>query len=138
MAIVIHNINGRNYAYDHWRDGKSIRCTYIGPADYITEAEHIPRRGYPTNHPKYREAHQHANKEEKKEYGEEKYEALKESIDKKIPKGELAGSNTPTGRIIVHEKLNKDEKAQVAYHEMREYERMQNKKVELPIKNKEK
>jgi len=30
MAIVIHNIKGNSYAYDHNREGDKVVSTYIG------------------------------------------------------------------------------------------------------------
>mgnify|MGYP007082087394 CR=1 FL=1 len=32
MAVVIHTINGSQYAYNHHREGKKVVCDYIGKA----------------------------------------------------------------------------------------------------------
>ena len=33
MAVVTHHIGKNFYAYEHYRDGKTVRSKYIGPVD---------------------------------------------------------------------------------------------------------
>lgn len=92
MAIVIHTIHGKKYAYDHHRVGKKIVCTYIAPADDIITQSYITQKGYPMSDKDWKEAHTEANKAEKKEYGKEAFDKLQRKADKLFNKGELAGS----------------------------------------------
>jgi len=54
MAIVIHNIKGNAYAYDHHREGAKVVAKYIGPVgakdtkDSYTTREPIHGGGRPT------------------------------------------------------------------------------------------
>lgn len=78
--------------------------------------------GWPISSKKWRGAHQAANKAEKKKYGKQ-YKALKK-IAKKLPKGELLGSHTKSGKIKVSAKVPKRLRKSVAYHELIEHRLM--------------
>jgi hypothetical protein len=132
MAIVIHHLPYGDYIYDHHRVGSKIVTTYIGKVGSVRVVGKIPAKGYPINQKDWKYAHAQAQEAEAKEYGDNKFYALEQSIKKKIPKGELAGSNTPEGKLIAHKKLNPDEQRQTLYHEKVEMEILTGKKEEEP------
>jgi hypothetical protein len=76
-------------------------------------------KGWPTANKSYQEAHEIADRKEKKKYGKS-YEYMKK-VDSKLKKGQLAGKNTKTGKIEVSEKVPKKYRSEVALHERTEY-----------------
>lgn len=75
----------------------------------------LERKGFPTDKKKYPEAHEAADKKEKKKFGKG-YEKMKK-VDDKLKKGELAGKNFKSGKIEVSKKVPKNLRKEVAYHE---------------------
>ena len=41
MAIVVHKIAGNYYAYEHYRDGKEVKCEYLYPVNSDKKLELI-------------------------------------------------------------------------------------------------
>jgi len=81
----------------------------------------IKKAKYPMGSPKYREAHNEANRAEKKEYPKG-YEKMK-SIDDRLPKGEYAGTHDKAGNIKVSKRVPKKERPEVARHEFVEHKK---------------
>jgi len=79
----------------------------------------LKAKGWPTATRRYKEAHEMADKAEKKKYGKS-YEYMKK-VDSSLKKGELAGKNTKTGKIEVSKKVPKKYRSEVAMHERVEY-----------------
>jgi hypothetical protein len=90
--------------------------------------EHSPRhpclkskltdKGFP-EHPNkkaYLSAHEQADKAEKKKFGEKNYVAM-QKVDSKLPRNELSGKNTRSGKIEVSRKVPPKYRSEVAYHE---------------------
>jgi hypothetical protein len=130
MSLVVHEItsgSGRYYLYDHVRVGKKLETHYVGVAD-VKVVSHIPAKGYPVESECYKEGHQEGIKSEKNEYGEEKYKELNQHINKVIPEGELAGSHTEKGDILVHKNIDPKYREQVITHEANEHEYMEEQK----------
>ncbi|CAB4133934.1 hypothetical protein UFOVP265_21 [uncultured Caudovirales phage] len=75
----------------------------------------IKRKGFPTSSKYYKSSHSEADIEEKKKYPKG-YVKLKK-IDAKIPKGELIGKNTKSGKIEVSKRAPKKLRKEIAYHE---------------------
>lgn len=84
--------------------------------------------GFPT-HPKgkYKAAHREADTKEKAKFGARDYNKLKR-IDAKLPKHELAGKNTKSGKIEVSKKIPKKYDKEIAYHERTENKILRKKK----------
>lgn len=97
------------------------KCTYVLD-------NKIKDDGFPT-HPKkpYQRAHREADKKEKAKFGARDYDKLKR-IDNKLPKHELAGKNTRSGKIEVSKKVAPKLRPEVAYHEMVENYKLRHKK----------
>lgn len=72
--------------------------------------------GFPTHSKGYRKAHRAANKAEKKEFGEESFNALNK-IAKRMGKHELEGKNLRSGKIEVSDKVPARFRPEVAFHE---------------------
>lgn len=77
--------------------------------------DHIVQGGFPTSSPHYQSAHRQADKAEKAAYPRG-YQAMKH-IDMGLPKGELAGKNTRSGKIEVSSRVPPRYRAEVALHE---------------------
>lgn len=73
-------------------------------------------KGFPTHEKKYKEAHEKANKAEKRKFGVEAFRNL-EAGDRKMGKHDLAGKNTKKGKIEVSRRVPKNDRREVAYHE---------------------
>lgn len=80
----------------------------------------LKSKGWPTANKKYHEAHEIANKVEKKDYGSKAFKYM-EKVDDRLKRGELAGKNTKTGKIEVSQKVPKKYRPEVAKHESTEY-----------------
>lgn len=72
-------------------------------------------KGFPQSSKFYKEAHQAADKAEKKAFPKD-YEKMKK-VDAKLPRHELAGKNFPSGKIEVSKKVPKQYRNEVALHE---------------------
>lgn len=83
--------------------------------------------GFPTHSRKYKSAHKEANREEKDKFGAKQYHEL-DKLDRKLPKHELSGKNTKSGKIEVSEKVPKNLRNEVAYHEKVENKQLRKKK----------
>lgn len=79
----------------------------------------IERKGYPTASAKYKTAHEQADKKEKKKFPKG-YKKM-QKVDNKIPKKELAGTHTKSGKIKVSKKVPPAQRKEVAYHEFVEW-----------------
>lgn len=88
----------------------------------------IKAKGYPVNQHNWREAHKAAQEHERKKFGNRRFKALEEVIEKKLPIGELAGSHTKEGKIIVSAKIPEKYHEQIAAHEVYEHHRMERKR----------
>lgn len=141
----------RFYLYHHYRgkDGK-VHSDYVRPAtdendfpksteratqqkrnnptenkiSYTTRAT-IKNAGYPVHTPsgaiseKWRKGHAKANREQAKKYPEETKEINK--LVREIPERELLGKHTKDGKIIISERVPKNLREAVAYHEQVEH-----------------
>lgn len=76
-------------------------------------------KGFPTNDPKYKTAHEEATKSEKKKFPRKDYDRLKK-MDESIPNRELIGKNTRSGKIEVSKKVDPKLRKEVAFHEQAE------------------
>lgn len=74
---------------------------------------------------KWKKSHQAANRAEKKRFGKRAFKALNKV---KLPKDELYGSHTKSGKILISSRIPKKFRGQVAYHEKVE-SRLMRKKV---------
>ena len=81
-------------------------------------------KGFPQSSKFYKEAHQAADKAEKKAFPID-YEKMKK-VDAKIPKHELAGKNLPNGKLEVSKKVPKPYRNEVALHE-----KIENRKIHI-------
>ena len=87
----------------------------------------IKDKGFPTDQGKsYRSAHEQADIKEKAAYSNG-YAAMKK-IDAELPKGELAGKNTKSGKIEVSAKVPRSLRREVAFHEKTENKILRKKK----------
>jgi hypothetical protein len=68
-----------------------------------------------------------ANAAEKKKFGAKAFAAV-QRVAKKLPKDELLGSHTKSGKIKVSKRVPKAYRAQIAYHERVESRLMRSKK----------
>ena len=75
----------------------------------------LKEKGFPTSSKHYPEAHEEADKKEKKKFGKG-YKSMKK-VDDKLDKGELAGKNFKSGKLEVSSKVPKKYRKEVAYHE---------------------
>jgi len=78
----------------------------------------ITKKGFPTSSKGYKNAHEQADREEKKKFPKG-YEKLKK-LDEKLPKRELIGKNTKSGKIEVNKIVPKNLRQEVAFHEKME------------------
>ena len=83
----------------------------------------IKSKGWPVSSHKYRKAHKEADKRERKRFGKRRFKEV-EAIAKKIPKGELAGKHTKTGKVIISKRVPEKYRSQIAYHERTEHRLM--------------
>lgn len=127
MANVIHdNIHpGHSYLYEHYRDGKQIKTVYLGSADNVRTVSSIPAKGYPVEAECYKEGHKEGIKAEKEVYGEERYKEFSDHINKVVPNGELAGSHTEKGEILIHKNIDPIYHKQLILHEKTEHDYME-------------
>lgn len=88
----------------------------------------IKRKGFPTSSKKYKTAHAEATRAEKKKFPAKNYNKLKH-LDYSVPKNELIGKNTKSGKIEISKKVPKKLRAEVAFHE-----RVENKAIKRLIK----
>jgi hypothetical protein len=98
----------------------------------FTVVKSLRAKGWPTANKRYKEAHEIADKKEKKTYGKS-YDYMKK-VDDKLKKGQLAGKNTKTGKIEVSAKVPKKYRPEVALHERTEYnvlKRLNNKPTKI-------
>jgi hypothetical protein len=111
----------------------SKHCKICEAEDHSTEYhdryELRPRlkdKGFPTSSSRYKSAHEQADKAEKSAYPKG-YQQLKK-IDAKLPKHELAGKNTRSGKIEVSSKVPSKLRPEVAFHEKTENKILRRKK----------
>lgn len=76
-------------------------------------------KAFPTHEKKYPSAHEEADKQEKRKFGDKPYKKL-QKVDSSLAKHELAGKNSKTGKIEVSEKVPKKLRNEVAFHEKAE------------------
>lgn len=76
----------------------------------------LPERKYPLQDKRYGAANELANEEEKKKYGDKKFKRTLK-VDRKLPKGQVAGHFNRKGKIYVSKKVPKDLREEVAYHD---------------------
>jgi len=124
MAIVIHTIHGKKYAYDHHRVNGKVVSAYLGKESDVGTQQTISSKGYPVSSNNYPKAHKQADKHELKEYGRKRWDKV-ESVVQDIPDEELAGSHN--NKLIVSKKVPKELRGQVLYHEKKEKEIMDKK-----------
>lgn len=72
-------------------------------------------------------AHREADKAEKQKYGKRRYAAV-ERVIRALPKHELAGKVTKTGKILVSKKVPRKLRSQVAFNEKKYFENLKKKK----------
>lgn len=134
MAHVNHNHihEGHSYLYEHYRDGDQVKSVYLGSADNVRTVSSIPAKGYPVEAECYKEGHQAGIDAEKRVYGEERYKELNEHIKEVVPEGELAGSHTEEGEILIHKNIDEKYHKQVILHEKTEHEYMTAKACKAP------
>ena len=142
MSIVNHRIHGLLYAYEHKREGKKVRCVYLGKSDDVQVVDEIPSKGWPVDNKCYTEGHKEGQEAEKRYYGEERYKELNEHIRKVVPAGQLAGSHTKEGKILIHKNIDPKYHCQIIQHERAEHKRMMkeectNNKKDNNVHNKE-
>lgn len=89
----------------------------------------IKDKGFPTSSKYYKTAHSEADHTEKSRNPKE-YAAMKK-VDTKLPKGELAGKNSRSGKIEVSKKVPAPYRADVANN----HERPENKNIKRLEKN---
>ena len=124
MALVLHNINGRLYWYDHFRiqGMKNPTTRYVGTQGCIYRGHSVVSiltdSGFREQHG-YTERHEYANQQEKKKYGQKRFDELQAHIKERIPEGELAGKYDDCN-TYVNEKIDKKYHQQVRYHEEQE------------------
>ena len=87
----------------------------------------ISNKGYPISSKCYRHAHRKANKEEKEQYGKQRFNKLNTIINKIIPNNELAGKHTKSGIIQLSSKIPKQYRNQIKFHELIEMNNMKSK-----------
>jgi hypothetical protein len=106
---------------------KCAKCGHNHHESYHLKDKLIDK-GFPT-HPKnaYRNAHEQADKAEKKKYGAKQYDALKK-VDAKLNKHELAGKNTKSGKIEISKKVPKPLRSEISFHERTEHKLLRGKK----------
>jgi len=95
-----------------------VKCPRCGGTH--TEKTHIKNKlkdvGFPTHDKKYKSAHEEATKKEKSNFPRKDYNQLKH-LDESMPKGELIGKNTKSGKVEVSKKVPRKLRDEVAYHE---------------------
>lgn len=96
------------------------KCSYI-------LRDKIKDDGYPTSSKNYPAAHRRANKEEKSTFGAKQFKQLTK-LDRKLPKHQLAGKNTKSGKIEVSKKLPAKYDKEIALHEKVESKALRKKK----------
>lgn len=84
-------------------------------------------KGFPTHSKRYANAHEQADKAEKKKFGKKDYDEMKK-VDAKLAKHELAGKNLKSGKLEVSKKVPIAHRKQVAFHEMVENKKLKRKK----------
>lgn len=98
----------------------------------------ISDHDYPRNSKKYPRAHRKASQLEKLKFGAPQFKALNTFINKHIPRGELAGDNTKSGRIWVSGRIpvkfrNYRFRPEIAFHEKVERKILRGFKVKRTI-----
>lgn len=86
----------------------------------------IMHGGFPSGQPGYKAAHISADKAEKAAFP--KGYAQMKKIDSGLPKGEDSGNNTSAGKLEVSMKVPKKYREEVAYHELKEGQKLRKKK----------
>ena len=86
----------------------------------------IKDKGFPRNQKGYEKAHEKADKVEKAKYPSG-YEKMKK-VDNRLPKKELAGKNTKSGKIEVSKKVPPSLRKEVSLHERTESKALRGKK----------
>lgn len=126
-AQVNHNHihPGHSYIYEHFRQNGQVISVYLGSSDNVHIASSIPAKGYPVEAECYKEGHQAGIQAEKEVYGEKRYKEFNEHINKVVPKGELAGSHTEQGEILIHKNIDPKYHKQLILHEKTEHEYME-------------
>lgn len=128
MAIVKHEIppgSGRVYLYEHHRvPGRGVVCTYLGRSDEVKYVPSIPEEGFPVTGKGYHAGHKAGQEAEKDEYGEPRAKEFDKHINEVIPEGELAGSHTRDGKILISKKIDPEYHGQLIVHERTEHEKM--------------
>jgi len=81
----------------------------------------IVKKGWPTSSKHYPYAHRVSSKLEKKHVGSKKYKAFNKWIAKHIPKGQLAGKTTRSGRVEEVSAVPKRFRWELRFHEKTEY-----------------
>lgn len=105
---------------------KCKKCGKSHPTSYHL-VDKISAKGYPVDSGRYKTAHEEATKKERNLFPKKNYEELKH-MDKTIAKGELIGKNDKAGRVSVSKRVPKKLRAEVAFHERVESQRMRKKK----------
>jgi hypothetical protein len=129
MARVIHHLKYGDYEYEHFREkGKKNPTTkYVGKVAVVS---HIPAKGYPVEAPCYVSGHKAGQEAEKEQFGEKKFNEFEKHINKVIPEGELAGSHTEEGKILIHKNIDPKFHEQLITHEATEHDYMEKKQCE--------
>ena len=94
--------------------------------DHFRVVEKIRDKGFPTSAKGYATAHEKADKVEKSTYPKG-YQEMKK-VDRALPKGQLAGKNTKSGKIEVSKKVPPKLRKEVALHEKVESHNLRKKK----------
>jgi len=85
----------------------------------------IKRKGWPTASKKWKKSHTAANKATLKAMGSK----VAKRVNKiKVPKNELLGSHTKSGKILISKRVPKTLRGAIAYHERVEHRLMTKKK----------
>ena len=87
----------------------------IGTPHPLHLVEKLSDKGFPTHAKKYKEAHEQADKLEKKKFPKGYQEMKKKDLT--LNKHELAGKNTKNGKLEVSKKVPPKLRKEVAYHE---------------------
>lgn len=85
----------------------------------FTTKKSIEKKGYPTSSYHYPSAHEEADLAEENRYPKG-YREMKK-VDQTIPKGQLAGTHTRSGKIKISEKVPVSHRNEVALHEFVEW-----------------
>lgn len=81
----------------------------------------IKDEGFPVNTKYYKKSHLVADEAEKKVYGKKPFKETVKVERKIVPKGELMGTNTKSGKIKVSKKTPVKQRNEIATHEIVEH-----------------